>query len=143
MPSSKISGALRDKVANRAGRRCEYCFAPLDYSPDPFAVEHIVPRSRGGSSALENLALACFGCNNAKYNHISGFDAVTSQEVPLYNPRADNWAEHFQWNEAQVEARSATGRVTIEMLKLNRPPLINLRTLLASIGLHPPLLKNK
>ncbi len=29
-------------------------------------VEHIVPRSHGGTDAVGNLALACVGCNNEK-----------------------------------------------------------------------------
>lgn len=138
MPSSRAPKFVRDQVTERAHRRCEYCSAYLDYSPDPFTIEHIIPRSQNGPDTLNNLALACFGCNNAKYNRSVGFDDVTAQQSSLYNPRSDVWAEHFIWNDFEIEALSATGRVTVNMLKLNRPPLINLRRLLATIGLHPP-----
>lgn len=44
--------------------RCEYCNAPVDvlsFSPD-----HATPLSRGGSSGLENVAISCERCNQAK-----------------------------------------------------------------------------
>ncbi|MEM9850206.1 MAG: hypothetical protein AAF847_20105 [Bacteroidota bacterium] len=50
------------------------------------------------------------------------------------------WSTHFKWNEEEVEAvgLTPTGRATINTLQLNRIELINLRTLLKSIGEHPP-----
>ena len=33
-------------------------------------IEHQVPRSRGGSHALNNLRLACRGCNNRRGNSL-------------------------------------------------------------------------
>lgn len=139
MPSSRVSKRIRDVVTKRAARRCEYCFTPLDYSPDPFAIEHIIPRSKNGTDSLDNLALACFGCNNAKYNHISGIDSATGQEVALYNPRTDIWSEHFRWEDVIITAITIKAQVTIDLLRLNRPALVNLRQLLISVGLHPPL----
>ena len=44
--------------------RCAYCgqeVAPLDST-----IDHIVPKSRGGTNAWDNLALACRSCNGAK-----------------------------------------------------------------------------
>ena len=44
--------------------RCAYCGA----ENVPMEVEHIVPRSRGGSDRVSNLALACRNCNQRKGN---------------------------------------------------------------------------
>lgn len=39
----------------------------LDGSPVTHAtLEHIVPRTHGGTGALDNLAIACFRCNSGK-----------------------------------------------------------------------------
>jgi hypothetical protein len=94
----------------------------------------------GGATTSENLAWACFGCNGRKHTKISGIDPSAGQAAALFNPRRQNWREHFSWNEdtTQVVGQTLCGRATIEALSLNRPGVINLRRLLASAGLHPP-----
>jgi hypothetical protein len=42
--------------------RCAYC----GKMGVPFEIDHIQPRSRGGSDRISNLALACHGCNTTK-----------------------------------------------------------------------------
>lgn len=44
--------------------RCAYCGKPL--FPGNFHVDHVTPLSRGGSSAADNLCLACPDCNRRK-----------------------------------------------------------------------------
>lgn len=44
------------------GRTCAYCGA----SGIPLNIDHIQPLSRGGSSRISNLTLACISCNQAK-----------------------------------------------------------------------------
>jgi 5-methylcytosine-specific restriction endonuclease McrA len=45
------------------GRACVYCG---DRPVERLAIEHIVPRARGGSDDLTNLTLACQPCNSRK-----------------------------------------------------------------------------
>jgi hypothetical protein len=106
----------------------------------PFSVEHISPRSRGGDSSPDNLALSCQGCNNHKYNHTDGRDPATGCMAPLFDPRRQRWSDHFAWNgEATlIVGLSPTGRATVESLHLNRPEVVNLRRVLAEAGEHPP-----
>lgn len=54
---------LKNQVAKRARFICEYCFSQENFSPDPFALDHIIPISKGGNNELENLAFSCQGCN--------------------------------------------------------------------------------
>lgn len=75
--------------------RCEYCQSRADYTTEPFAVEHIIPVSRGGSSELDNLAFSCSGCNGHKYNKMEAPDRTDRTLVPLYNPRRQRWQDHF------------------------------------------------
>lgn len=55
---------LRADVFERDHYVCVYCLAMLDAATA--RVDHVVPRSRGGSDDLDNLATACPGCNSAK-----------------------------------------------------------------------------
>ena len=126
-------------VAQRAGHCCEYCKYPAGYSPTSFVLEHILPLSKRGLTILLNLAFACQGCNNFKYNFTDAIDPATGQRVLLFNPRLDDWQAHFFWNEdfTQVLGQTAIGRATIERLKLNRPELRHIRRVLFLIGEHP------
>jgi HNH endonuclease len=140
MPERAVSIRQRRRVAERAGRRCEYCLSPADYAPDPFVVEHIVPRVRGGQTHLSNLAYSCQGCNNHKYTHTEAVDPVSGETMPLYHPRQDPWWVHFTWSEDRTRIVGLTpiGRAAIERLQLNRTTVVNLRRLLHAVGLHPP-----
>ena len=138
MPDPERS-SLRDTVERRANGCCEYCRSPAKYATQRFALEHIIPRSQGGATSLDNLALACQGCNNHKYNKIKSGDPVTTQLVDLFHPRTQRWQDHFTWDEhfERILGLTATGRATVEALQLNRPELINLRQLLYVAGEHP------
>ncbi len=106
----------------------------------PFSAEHIEPRSRGGKTTLANLAWACQGCNNHKYNKSSARDPVTGELVRLFHPPQHRWAAHFAWNEdaTLILGLSPSGRATVEALVLNRSGLVNLRRILFAVQEHPP-----
>lgn len=55
---------LREYLLEKWSRRCAYCGA----ENVPLEIEHVVPRSRGGSSRASNLTLACRPCNEKKGN---------------------------------------------------------------------------
>ena len=135
-----ISPAKRKAVAERANYLCEYCFSQRRYSPDSFSVEHIKPKSKKGSDELENLALSCQGCNGFKSNKIRVIDSFSGKITTLYNPRRDVWEKHFEWSAdfSEIVGLTAKGRATIELLKLNREEVVNLRKLLHLFGEHPP-----
>lgn len=126
-------------VAKRAGQRCEYCFAPVDSSPHPFQVDHIIPLSKGGLTELDNLAFSC-GCNLYKGDHTHAPDPQTNRLVALFHPRQQNWSEHFDWSKdfLKIIGLTPTGRATIAALRMNRKGLIKLRRLLIAAGEHPP-----
>lgn len=54
----------RKNILRRDGYRCQYCGT---YSTN-LTVDHIIPKSRGGSDTWENLVAACISCNNKKGN---------------------------------------------------------------------------
>ncbi|HUM72144.1 MAG TPA: HNH endonuclease, partial [Chloroflexota bacterium] len=122
MPDSRPSADQRTQVIARARNCCEYCMSQARYAPESFSVEHIVPRAKGGQTKLNNLALACQGCNNHKYTHTEAVDPVTGEVTPLFHPRQQRWGDHFAWTEdfSQVVGLTPTGRATLETLQLNR-----------------------
>jgi len=140
MSRKRVTAREREIIAERAGHCCEYCRSPADFATQSFSVEHIIPVSRGGETALANLTLACPGCNSHKYNKTEAPDPVDGTVVPLYNPRKQRWRDHFRWNEdfTRIVGLTATGRATVSALQMNRPGVVNLRRALFPIGLHPP-----
>ena len=99
MPERRIDAELRQQVSVRAGGCCEYCRSQAHYATQSFSVEHILPRVQGGATTLDNLALACQGCNNHKYDNVAAPDPVSGQLAPLYHPRRDRWDMHFAWSD--------------------------------------------
>lgn len=55
---------LREYLLEKWNRQCAYC----QIKHVPLQVEHIVPRSKGGSNRVSNLCLACEPCNQKKGN---------------------------------------------------------------------------
>jgi 5-methylcytosine-specific restriction endonuclease McrA len=53
---------LREYLREKWGRRCAYCGA----EGVPLQIEHIIPKTRGGTDRVNNLTLACQDCNQQK-----------------------------------------------------------------------------
>ena len=53
---------VREYLLDKWGRKCTYC----NKKDIPLEIEHIIPKSRGGSNRVSNLALACKKCNLKK-----------------------------------------------------------------------------
>jgi hypothetical protein len=123
--SHKVTAKQRQTVSTRAEQCCEYCYSQVEFSPQSFSVEHIIPRNKQGQTTLENLALSCQGCNNFKHTKTEGIDPITERVVSLYHPL--------------VIGLTPTGRATTRELKLNRAGVINLRRVLFAMSQHPPL----
>ncbi len=138
----KFSAEQRSLIAERANGYCEYCKTHISFSPDTFHLDHFKPLSKGGSDDLENIILACGGCNERKSDFTKFIDTITSEETLLFNPRIDNWFEHFTWSEDYIILIGITpkGRVTENRLDLNRLGVINLRKSMLALK-APPFIK--
>lgn len=140
MPDKRVTARQRRIVAERARDCCEYCRSQARFATQTFSVEHIKPRSQGGKTTLDNLALACQGCNGHKHTKTEGSDPVSSEIVLLYHPRQQVWGDHFRWSDnfTLMVGLTRVGRATVEVLRLNRESLVNLRRILYAMGEHPP-----
>lgn len=67
MASSLLS--LWPAVCRKTGQRCYYCGwkqAPVVRPGEGLAIDHVVPRCKGGGDEIENLVPACRSCNSIK-----------------------------------------------------------------------------
>ncbi len=136
----KIPKQLRNHVRKRAHYKCEYCQASEWLSGQRCHIDHIIPLALDGSSTLNNLCLACAARNGSKLDKIKATDFESNEIVPLFNPREQQWADHFVWSNdgTHITGLTPCGRATIFALKLNRPLAVVARTAWTSIGRHPP-----
>ncbi len=74
----------RRSVFARDGNRCQYCLGPAE------GIDHVVPRSRGGTHSWDNVVAACRRCNSAKRDRL-----LHETSMHLYNrpsaPRELSW----------------------------------------------------
>ena len=132
-----ISAEIRRLVAERAGRRCEYC---LIHENDTFLgceVDHIISKKHGGSNKPENLAYACLFCNRHKGTDIGSIHPNTGKLTRFYNPRKDRWSKHFKLNDVIIEPLTGIGEVTVRLFVFNNPERLLEREALISIGAYP------
>ena len=93
-----IPAILRTQVRQLDHNQCAYCQTPEFLTVTTFEIDHIIPTSAGGVTAVDNLCLACPACNRHKSTRQSAFDSASGEVVPLFNPRKQMWSEHFSWN---------------------------------------------
>ena len=124
-----VDEALRNFVIERAGNRCEYCRLHQDDGrPYRFPVDRIIAGQHGGRYEPENTALACHECNEKKGPNIAGVDSTDGSIVSLFNPRAEKWSAHFEFQGAIIGGLTPTGRATVQTLGLNDDERVQLRS---------------
>ena len=64
-------------------RVCHWCLRTAGHA-GPMTVEHVIPRSRGGSNRRENKVWACFACNNLKGDMMPAEWAVVMRDIPQW-----------------------------------------------------------
>jgi 5-methylcytosine-specific restriction endonuclease McrA len=66
--NSKQKQTKKTHLIDEYGACCWWCGQVLH--PKSLTIDHVKPKSRGGSNNLENLRLACFSCNNSRGNSL-------------------------------------------------------------------------
>ncbi len=133
---SYIPANLRRLVVARAENRCEYCRLSQEGQVATFHIDHIVPSARGGETVETNLALACVACSLHKAARLTAVDPFTNDQTPIFNPRQDQWHEHFQWNGVHIAGLTPIGRATVHALQLNRDLMLAIREEGKLVGRH-------
>jgi HNH endonuclease len=124
---TRVSQSVRQKVRKRADNRCEYCRLPDEMGRYTHHIDHIIPIAHGGTSELDNLAWACFDCNTNKIRDVASYDPETKVLTPFYNPRTQNWSDHFEMESGIIVGKTPVGRVTVQMLQMNNEMQVEAR----------------
>jgi len=74
----------RRSIFARDGHRCQYCNAPAE------SIDHVVPRSRGGPHAWDNVVAACRPCNVRKRDRMLDETSMRLHRPPS-EPRGTSW----------------------------------------------------
>lgn len=141
MARTYIPVAVRRRVRKEAQDRCGYCLHRQNLVPDLLQIDHIIPPGKGGSDEESNLWLACNRCNGHKSDKISTTDPDSGQKAPLFNPRTQDWFEHFCWSEdgLRIIGLTSIGRATVVALHLSDDPItLAVRANWVDAGWHPP-----
>lgn len=93
---------IRSYLLEKWQRRCAYC----QQVAARLQVEHLIPRSRGGSNRLANLVLACEVCNTAKGSRTAeefGYPQLMAQaKIPLTGAAVMNATRWRLYRELQA-----------------------------------------
>ena len=132
-----MASALDQQVRERARERCEYCHIPVFAYETPFQIDHVIAKKHAGETVLSNLASACYHCNLHKGPNIASLDPPgTGELVRLFNPRTDDWPEHFAWRGAEILGRTSIARATILVLNMNDSAAVAVRASLMIEGIE-------
>ena len=103
---------LKEYLLLKWGHRCAYC----KQTGIALQVEHLVPKTRGGSHRVSNLTLACERCNRKKGNRTAqefGFPHLQAQAgLPLRDAAAVNsirWALYERLKCSGLPVETSTG----------------------------------
>lgn len=132
-----MDAKTRELVRHRAGQHCEYCHFPERALPYfVFHVDHIIAKQHldEASDDPESLAWACSECNYHKGPNLVSIDPETRQQADLFNPRRDDWNNHFRVGDGLIVGLTPTGRATARLLNMNASRLVRLRRELIAQG---------
>jgi 5-methylcytosine-specific restriction endonuclease McrA len=74
----------RRNIYHHYGHRCCYC--GKNFPPNELNLDHVVPRSRGGSTDWTNIVTACIPCNLKKGNRLPA-EAGMRLLLPVSRPK--------------------------------------------------------
>ena len=106
---------IREYLLEKWRRKCAYC----GKADIPLEVEHIIPKSRGGTNRISNLTLACCSCNQTKGNKTAeefGYPEIQKQaQMPLKDAammNATRWRLFGRLKETTLPVECGTGART-------------------------------
>lgn len=116
---------IREYLLEKFSRQCMYC----KVKNTPLEVEHITPKSRGGTNRIDNLGLACHKCNQLKGNKTAeefGFKDIQKQVKKTLKDAsivtATRWKVYELLNNTGLKVECGTGaRTKMNRIKLNLP----------------------
>jgi hypothetical protein len=131
-----IPAALRERIRRRAKERCEYCRFPETLALHKHEPDHIIPVQHGGATDETNLALACLRCNRNKGPNIGSLDPETGRLVRFFDPRHQQWENHFRMENARIVPMTPEARATEKIFRFNDEDRLAERRLMIELGIQ-------
>ena len=104
----------RQNIYARDRYKCQYCGEK--YPSEELTYDHIIPRSRGGKTAWENIVTCCVDCNRTKGGRTPPEAAMTLIRRPTrpswvpavritigFNEVPESWRDYLYWNVELVD----------------------------------------
>lgn len=135
--SGYVPSSLRRLVYQRAQGLCEYCLIHEDDTFLGCQVEHVISEKHGGETVAPNLAYACVFCNRYKGSDLGSIHSRTGKLCRFFNPRTDQWREHFRLDGATIVPLTEIAEVTAAILGFNLPDRLLERDVLRAAGRFP------
>lgn len=99
VPVNTVSFSRRN-IYKRDRFACQYC--GLQPGSEELTIDHVLPRSRGGTSTWENCVLACLECNKRKANR-----TPLEAHMPLRKePVRPHWRPFYARHDVRIESWS-------------------------------------
>ena len=114
VPYRATAPLSRRAVFARDGHRCQYCGSSAEN------LDHVVPRSRGGTHTWENVVASCRSCNTRKEDRLPHECHMKLRRVPIAphattsliisaGPVDPDWNQYL----ARVHAASVSGAAVV------------------------------
>ena len=105
-----VSARMRYKIFTRDNFTCQYCGQnAADDETIKLEVEHVIPHSKGGTDAFNNLVTSCFKCNRGKHadspilftnNHVKPKEQIKNKKTNYVN-----WVNSLSFEELHAECK--------------------------------------
>jgi hypothetical protein len=98
---------------------------------------HHLAKVEFSSSYFGTATYACLVCNRNKGSDIGSILATTGALIRFFNPRLDNWFDHFALDAVIINPLSEIGQVTERIFKFNEIERLDEREVLRAMGRYP------
>jgi 5-methylcytosine-specific restriction endonuclease McrA len=108
LPNAAVSFSRRN-VFKRDHWTCQYC--GVQPGGEELTIDHVVPRSQGGTSTWDNCVLSCIDCNKRKADRTPGQAGIKLRKAPVrptwkplyarHTMRIESWSKFISetyWN---------------------------------------------
>lgn len=117
VPMERRPAFTRFNVFLRDQWECQYC--AITFKTNELTFDHVVPKSRGGRTAWDNIVTACQVCNTTKGNHmcheVNMYPVTEPRQPSIYelqdhgrkfppNFLHESWGDFLYWDTELVDS---------------------------------------
>lgn len=99
VPNNAVAFSRRN-IYKRDHFTCQYCGSRP--GTEELTIDHVLPRSRGGTSTWENCVLACLDCNARKADRLPEEASMPIRKSPV----RPSWRPMYGWHNLRIESWS-------------------------------------